>query len=457
MSYLSAKNPYKTILWTVEKLVRHTRDKKLDLSPAFQREFIAPLEWCEEFIGGIFRRALTSTIHLRKMKDGTFQVIDGLQRISTLIKFLDSQFKTPTYHGADLSIYINGTMIPLAPSTWGDLSKRTDGSRIKDLFENVEITVAEYDETMTDDEASEVFWSVNDNNDLKHQEKRNGILGLISLWVREVSRLGVKYDLLPVLSSIKLKSNGRMSIDEMVARSLLYECWNQTNKDKGIYAHTCDNIHLDDFYRGAYRNDSRSLIQWTKEVERRWKLVKSIVEASGAPDLHTKSVAHVLTLFQLTYALEEKFGKAMKLNTKQFAMNLWNGIIELCDRSNYKLRAGESTRYSHLLGQYDSGEMKEKLALVLEKIGDIGVTMRDNSREFSLDQKYRRWKDQDGRCAVTGLDISFGEAVGGHRIPHSKGGKTIYSNLVILSKDINTQMGSTDFEEFLNIYQKEAA
>jgi hypothetical protein len=76
---------------------------------------------------------------------------------------------------------------------------------------------------------------LNDNNNLTNQEKINGILGIVSERIREISRLGNLYTKLKVLEVIGLKPNGRMNIDEIVARACLYESWHQSKKDTGIY------------------------------------------------------------------------------------------------------------------------------------------------------------------------------------------------------------------------------
>ena len=119
----------------------------------------------------------------------------------------------------------------------------------------------------------------------------------------------------------------------------------------------------------------------------------------------------------------------------------------------------EKTRYTQLLGKYAPRELKEKMALILgalEYYGNPGITSRDSKRVFSLDEKYRRWIDQNRCCALTGDEIEFDEAEGGHIITFAKQGKTTYDNLVILSKSANSKMGDTPFYEFKEKYLKSA-
>lgn len=453
MSYLTAAKPTVATSFSVGKLIELAHLGRLVLQPDFQREYVAREKWARNYIGSIFQRSMNSTIHLRAMKDGTFQVIDGLQRITTLLKFYKGEVKTPDYHGTDIPVYFENGVVRLKPSTLQAIQKLADGDIITKRFMDFEVTAIVYDESMTDDEASEVFWTLNDNNDLTPQEKRNGILGVVSEYVREVSRVGVKYAKLPVLDFVAAKSNDRMNIDEMVARAVQYEVWNQTEKT-GIYTSYANAENLDELYRSLkYRNNKDAFKPIAKEVERRFDFVRKIVEASGAPALHTKTPSKVLTLYQLTYALEEKYGKTFKVDYEDFAQNLWVQMTILGDTAIQGVFDRKKTEFTGLLGLYSPDEVARKLALILGMIGDVGITKKDPRRLFSLDEKYCRWIDQKCKCAVTGEELPFDKAIGGHIIPHGKGGETTYDNLVILSYKINSDMGDTPFHTYLSKYK----
>jgi len=458
MSYLKSKNPFTIRTYKVSDIVQAVQTGLMSLKPAYQREYVASEAWAREYIGSIFRNASNSTLHIRRLSAGIKEVIDGVQRITTIVKFYLGLIKTPLYHGEAMPIYFNGNKILLKPSTMKELQSMTDSEILLNRFLNYEIAVIEYDESMTDDEASEVFWMLNDNNDLKNQEKINGILGVVSERVREVSRLGDLYPKLKVLDVIGLKSNGRMNLDEIVAQACLYESWHQT-KDAGIYFSHNDDAALKDFYMSnTYRYNREAFEPIIKEVERRFEVVRKICIGSGKPSLHTSKSSRVLVLYTLTYALEEKFGKNVKIDYQTFAQKLWVILSELADSKLMKTYP-DKTRYTQLLGKYAPREVKEKMALILgalEHYGNPGITMRDSRRVFSVDEKYRRWVDQNRCCALTGEEIDFDDAEGGHIIPFAKKGQTTYDNLVILSKWANNKMGDTPFYEFKEKYLKSA-
>ena len=460
MSYLKAKDPFVIKTYKIREIVDMSFTGSISLKPAYQRGYVANENWCREFIGSIFRNASNSTLHIRNLPDGTKEVIDGVQPISTILKFYLGEIKTPLYHDEPMPIYFgDNSKIVLKPSTMKEIQSMTDSDILMNRFLNYEIAVIEYDLSMTDDEASEVFWSLNDNNNLTNQEKINGILGIVSERIREISRLGNLYTKLKVLEVIGLKPNGRMNIDEIVARACLYESWHQSKKDTGIYFAYASDENIKDMYMSkSYRYNKEAFEPIVQEVERRFEIIRKICAASGKPSLHTSKESRITTLFQLTYVLEEKFGKNVKIDYQTFSQKLWVVLSELADAKLMKTYP-EKTRYTQLLGKYAPRELKEKMALILgalEYYGNPGITSRDSKRVFSLDEKYRRWIDQNRCCALTGDEIEFDEAEGGHIIPFAKQGKTTYDNLVILSKSANSKMGDTPFYEFKEKYLKSA-
>ena len=59
----------------------------------------------------------------------------------------------------------------------------------------------------------------------------------------------------------------------------------------------------------------------------------------------------------------------------------------------------------------------------------------DTERTFTVEDKRALFKTQDKRCKVCGEKMKWEEARSDHKIPHSLGGDTDYSNIRILCKD----------------------
>lgn len=67
------------------------------------------------------------------------------------------------------------------------------------------------------------------------------------------------------------------------------------------------------------------------------------------------------------------------------------------------------------------------------------------------------WRFQKGRCALSGVALSAQNAHLDHKIPRSKGGETILSNLRWLHATVNTAKWTFTDEEFITFCQKVVA
>ncbi len=55
-------------------------------------------------------------------------------------------------------------------------------------------------------------------------------------------------------------------------------------------------------------------------------------------------------------------------------------------------------------------------------------------RKFSDIDKRRKYEEQNGRCAISGKELDFDDMQGDHIRPWSRGGKTVYENLQMISR-----------------------
>lgn len=71
----------------------------------------------------------------------------------------------------------------------------------------------------------------------------------------------------------------------------------------------------------------------------------------------------------------------------------------------------------------------------------------DSKREFSKKQKLLKYNEQDGKCFYCKKELQFSEAIGDHKIPHSKGGTTDIDNCIITCDGCNQEKGTSSHEE----------
>lgn len=468
LSYLTAKEPFTIEFFTWRQLLDLHRDGKLDSQPAFQRGDASSARWKSYVIGGFLQRTIPTVIALRKFKDGTYQLIDGLQRITAVLRFLNGLVRTPQEIDGNAFIVHRGTVAyRVAGKSWKEIQATLEGKYLLDSFLDTPVNAMVFNDAMTDEEASRVFAILNDNTDMTPAEKLNGYLGAVTalgrLLARGVSRdcsVNLK-DRLKVLGLITLKP-GRMVHDDLVYRCMLMEMWHRDkNLSQGIYYGMCDVDTQRSMILGPLKDteDTKSaelLAKIGKELHRRSDIVASWITltfGTGEKPLYANSIHDLTTLFQLTYAFEDKFGRNYKFNAK-FATNLFVTLTYLHNRKHADHRAtarfvGEKTVYESIKTSLRPEVISKKLRLILDKVGDEGITRIDNKVSFSRGEVFSKWAEQDKKCMVTGLPLAFEDAVGGHRKARALGHPTEYANLVVIHKAENAKMGVMSYDEYM--------
>ena len=441
--------------WDIEKISDLYRKGLINVRPEWQRKLVFKPAWGKMLILCLLERMTSSILHIRMLPDGRFEIIDGQQRITAIMKFLNNEFSCAPGAEGQVNLFYQDQHVKVKPGKYTQMMRDKNADIIQEMLMSFKFAVVLYSKEITDDECSAVFHNVNNGTPLNNQEIANAYLGVISTWVRNSAR-GSEYENanaeLPIIKYFRF-NNDRLACDETIARSVVYEYEHQVHKR---YASATVQAIKDMYTRAFYRKDESKFQPIAKEVIRRWNMVRRLIEGSGTPKLYTNNPAQVITLYQFTYAMDSEFGNNAKIDYAAFAPRLWQAMIRLSNRTLQGMNPSEKTRFQILLGRYIGHEILEKNALIMKELGKVGspdtygVTIKDKNRGFSLEHKYDKWVEQKYCCAVSKVLLNFGEAVGGHIIPHSKGGKTTWDNLVILSKQINDAMGNTPYQEFLD-------
>lgn len=436
---------------------------KLSLRPDFQRNEVFKVDWGRGLIKSILERKTNSILHIRTLKNGCYEIIDGSQRISALMKFLDNKFACAASGDGTVDVMYKSNpedpnedaqVVRVKAAKYTQMMLDNQSDVIHEVFMSFKFAVVKYSVEMTDDEAAEVFKLVNNGTPLNNQEIANAYLGVISKWVRNAARGTEEKNFTDRLHVVEYFgfNNVRMAIDETIARSVVYE-YERQGRDR--YASATVQSIKDLYTNALYRYNAERFQPIANGVIRRWNMVRRLIEGSGTTKLYTKNPAQIITLFQFTYAMDSEFGTQAKIDYDVFAPILWSTMNDLSNRVKQGSRPREKTRFQVLLGRYIGGEILEKNAMIMSGLknfgspSDYGVTIKDKKRGFSMGDKYDKWVKQKFCCAVTNEPLKFDDAVGGHIIPHSKGGKTVFENLVILSAKINSEMADTPYQDYL--------
>ena len=110
-------------------------------------------------------------------------------------------------------------------------------------------------------------------------------------------------------------------------------------------------------------------------------------------------------------------------------------------------------RFKSYVKKVDSSNATEQVRLWLKEITPEVIT-KDSTRGFPVAMLLKRYEEVGGICEVEGTKIHFNQVVGAHIIPHSKGGKTEYGNLMITTKFHNEKMGTMNALEYKKLWNE---
>lgn len=89
---------------TVHEVLRRIRERRFVMDPDFQRDFIWPTDKQSKLIESVLMRIPLPVLYLAEDEQGRMIVVDGLQRLTTFLHFLDNKLKLdlpqrPELHG----------------------------------------------------------------------------------------------------------------------------------------------------------------------------------------------------------------------------------------------------------------------------------------------------------------------------------------------------------------------
>jgi len=76
---------------SVKELVSMAHEEIIDVAPEYQRQFRWPVENQSRFVESVFLGIPVPSLFMAANKDGTWELIDGVQRLNTLIHFVGSE------------------------------------------------------------------------------------------------------------------------------------------------------------------------------------------------------------------------------------------------------------------------------------------------------------------------------------------------------------------------------
>jgi len=426
----------------------------------YQREQVADLDFKQGILvtvlNGGFRKI--PQIHIRVIRVATendtyftYELVDGQQRVTSITGFLKNEFSLPKPFILPDGKDIGGLNATQLKSKYYDLYKK---------ILNYEISCVWY-ENISDIQTAELFIEVlNKTNDMKPQEIRNAVKGLFSTWNRDTARgwkeMSIKphklFERKPDGKGMKIivgwpskKLKGRMEVEEWLSE-LVYM------KNHGWKNGVTQSPHtkwVKDIQRpgGEYESKFKDQKEMMDLLNFGYDLLKSVHED------YKLRLAPMVSKVLILYAndLKTTYGKVIPAKyTKAFfkVYDDWSCKTKQLYKDRKAYNGNQMGEFNTLFGGQNVNAINTICSILdeeLEKdISAFGVVEIDQT-DFTNEEIYKKWKDQDKKDYWTGYPLEFEDAVGDHLIPRSEGkklgGVTEYHNLVVTS-DVNNRIKS---------------
>lgn len=354
---------------------------KLDVRPEYQREYVYKEKERDAVINTILNGFPLNIMYFVDRLDGTFEVLDGQQRIISICRYAQNQFsvKIPAATGGH-----NPTNYPNLPAEGKTFSK--------EAFLNYELTVYICDGT--DQEKLDWFQVINIAGvTLENQEILNALYH--GAWLTDAKSVFSRKN------CAAYKHYGKYMSGDYIRQKYLETVFSWKAADEGFTGR--DAIRL---YMQAHRQDP--------DANDLWNYYESIFKW-----------------------VQNNFGKAIDRSMNGVA---W-GLLYNEHKNDNLDPTYLQKRMKELLADKEVDKNSGIYQYLLE--GETRKAEKYlNLRQFEKDDCLTRYHEQGGKCAICGQPFDFKDMHGDHRKPWCKGGKTEYSNLDMLCVPCNLKKNS---------------
>ncbi|BBF05619.1 GmrSD restriction endonuclease domain-containing protein [Haemophilus influenzae] len=209
---------------SIGELVSMYDDGELEIRPEFQRLFRWSLEQKSNFIESVLLGIPIPSIFVSQREDGVWELVDGLQRISTILSFMGKM----RGNNGELCkpLKLNGTkyLPSLQGKVWGDPDNDDENiinRNIQRIFKREKIDIKIVQRESQNDTKYEIFQRLNTGgSELSAQEVRNALLLMVNPAAQHwIERLAQSTDFIETLP-ISQKQKDESYYNELVVRYL---------------------------------------------------------------------------------------------------------------------------------------------------------------------------------------------------------------------------------------------
>jgi len=396
--------------------------ERIEERPHFQRLPAWTRAQKQLLIDSIIRKYEIPKMYWRLLPPGQkarYKVIDGQQRLHAIWEFKNGALTLPRD-----SAPINGT--PIAGMSYTDLPLEL-ASEFDSYVVDV-VIVEDAIQTDQEDEVREMFLRLQNGTGLKAQEKRNAMRGAMRNFVKELGQHRF-------FQSCRF-GPGRYVFDHIAAQTTLIELSEGPTNIRDDDLNRMYEAHARFDVKGATANKIRRTYDF---------LLRAFPEKT--PELERHSV---ITLYCLASALIDRY----VADDLPQALHRWFIGFETERRAQESLRDHQRdpqlSAYRQLTGQAtDAGEnIRARLGILQQRFRADHPALEplDAIRNFGYEQRLAVYRRDEGVCQLrvkcNGAEVSWADWHADHRLPHSKGGRTIISNGQVACRACNLAKGA---------------
>lgn len=423
---------------TIADLVHLYENNMLNLSPAFQRKSVWILKDRQKLIDTVIRNYPLPAIFLYRNEDKgdlSYAVIDGKQRLETLLGFL-GYLRGRSFEAKVEVLGMDGVQIISAKSLKSNKSHR---ERLRPHFMGYRIPVIEVAGPLSD--IIEVFVRINSTGKpLTPQERRKAQYSGSGLLV-EATRLGNKLEPFWLQTGVVSSQQiARMKHVEFAAELIVtMEAGDVINKkaavDKVMAASSMTPARL--------KNASARVVSATNHLKRMF------------PELRTTRLKQIVDFYSLMVLIAKLEEDGAILNDKKRNLLAWDLLkafttevdkIRESQRKLVAIKPGHEIYRDYLLTVSqmtdDVNQRRRREQILRGVIGSV-FAKKDEQRGFSAEQRRILWNTSaEKKCSGCGVKLDWSNFTIDHVDPHSKGGRSILNNAALMCRTCNSAKGN---------------
>jgi len=408
MSAFKKESDKEVITMSVSAVMSWLKLGTINLNPDYQRDSVWKKEQKVYLIDTILKGYDIPKLYILKLKDDTYDVVDGQQRIRTLNEFIEDEF----------SLSASGYEGEYSGKKFSQLPPKVRGSIDEFELHIVELT----GDRWTDEVIRDIFLRLQKGTPLNPAEKRRALTGGVATVVSELAESSFFSDCSQI-------SDSRFGYEDAAAKilHLVFE-----GEKHGLKAAAIAKTY----------KVNKDLSSGDKRVQGIKRSMNYLAKAmSGNPYFKKYSALSVTTaMVELMerYSFKDREDDVAALLTAIEERRLKNDKLSTQDK-NYdeelaKLTAAaRSDRTDHL---------KWRKKFYINNLLSLNLKPIDPDRRFDKTVLSVLLKKQDGKCAKCNCKITAKKSEVDHIHPHSRGGETEFENAQLLCVKCNRSKGA---------------